>query len=376
MSKDKTRKIRRTFKEELQKLSDRTQDVRAVANRLLDSWSFDLDSRKPGIAYVDPAGDPVTNLDLACLLSRLVEHRVVLNIPEYKTRRAATLTEGEYIPSKDNRHGRAMGLSANQEVFSFSILIEDMNIMKSDGTIGAPRYFMIQDVTGEWYEGWHSLELVQTGIEPELLKKLANATNTIKFQHFINPNRWPSFYGSPHLLALAADARLKDQMSFLRKEIKRLRDTLEIESAPYPKRHKVGKEKKISVWAMETALDGFELTGEYAPFETSQEGHDQAVSLDKRLRFLQKAIRFQYRATHWAFFKHALQKNVPEKKLLDWLSGNEPGEPLKASWVKDKTWETGWKESKSKQKLWARMPMRDGLALRFRVRQKDEKVAA
>lgn len=377
MSTDKARKIRRSFKEELARLSDRTQDVRAVCNRLLDSWSFDLDTRKPGIAYIDEDGVPVTDLDLACLLSRLVEHRVVMNIPKYETRRAATVTEGEYIPSKDNRHGRAMGLTPNQETFSFSLLMEDMQIMKSDGTVGAPRNFMLQDITGKWHEGWSSLELVQAGVEQELFEKLNSVTKTIKFKHFVSPNRWPSFYGAPHFLALAADVRLKDQARWLKKEVSRLRKELGIEPPVWAKSHKVGEEKSIEVWAMEVEIDGFELTGEYEPFPATQEGYDAAVSMQKRLRFLQTSLRFQYRATHWAFFSNALVKNIPEDKLVDWLAGEHHElEPRKAAWVKDKPWETAWKEGPRKKKLWARIELKDGLFLRFRVRRKTEKVAA
>jgi len=301
---------------------------------------------------------------------------VVMNIPKYETRRAATVTEGEYIPSKgENRHGRVMGLTPNQETFSFSLLMEDMNVMKSDGTVGAPRNFMLQDVTGKWHEGWSSLELVQAGVEEELFAKLNNATKSIKFKHFVSPNRWPSFYGAPHFLALAADVRLKDQASWLRKEVNRLRKELNIDPPVWPKKHTVGKEKKIDVWAFETEIEGFALHGEYEPFPTTQEGYDAAVSLQKRLRFFQTALRFQYRATHWAFFSSALKKNVPEDQLLDWLAGSHPElEPRKAAWVKDKKWETGWK-APGKKKLWARIELKDGLFLRFRVRRKKEKVA-
>ncbi len=383
----KTETIRRTFNEELTRLSDRGQDIRATLNRLLTAWSFDLDSRKPGIAYIDADGSPVVNLDLACLLSALAEHRAVINLPKYKCRRVATVTEGEHVVSSDNRHGRVMGLSSNQAAFSFSLLVDDVNVVKADGTIGAPRNFMLQDVTGHWHEGWESIELLTSGLKSEVFDKLSAISQTIKFKHFIHPNRWPSFFGSPHLLALAADIRLKDEIKHLKTIRKLMRDALNVEPPVYGKKTVVGSSKKESVWCIEVVLDEFKLSGAYdiTKDDVATATKDDLTQLDqkiKRLSSQQKSLRFQVRATHFAFFQNALIPNIPEADLLNWFTHTSATvQPRQPSWIKTRglQWETGWKEGPKKRVHWAimRNVKKDSeLALRFRCRKKTETVAA
>ncbi len=375
-----TRFLRDHWKEELSKFSDRTADVRAPLNRLLDAWGFDLSSRSPGVAFVDEQGVPVTDLDLACFMSALAEPRAVINIPEYMVRRAKTVTEGQMTVSSDNRHGPILNLSSNQDTFSFGVVISDAQVIDADGNIGLPRTYIMQDINGTWYKGWKSIELLQQGLTGDVFDKLAGALQSLKFQYYVHPLRWPSFYGVPHLLALAADARLGDQLKFIRKERKRLQEALDIPPKVWPKSTKVGEEKKIKVWAFNVALDGFDLKGEYKPYEATQESYDNLELLRKRLESQQKSLRFQMRATHYAFYTEAFGKNVPKVDYLDWLKGENPNlqllQPKKAGWVKDKIWETGYKEKKGARVNWARMEIRDGYHIRFKLREKSEKVSA
>ena len=71
-----------------------------------------MTSRKPGAAYIDEnlVG---TDLDLACFLFELAERNAVINIPQYKSMRAAKIKEGEALISKENRpgHGKRGGES-------------------------------------------------------------------------------------------------------------------------------------------------------------------------------------------------------------------------------------------------------------------------
>jgi len=374
-----TKDLRRHWKEELASLSDRATDIRAPLNRLLDAWSFDLSSRRPGVAYVDPSGAAVTTLDLACFLSALAEARAVVNLPEYENRRAKTVTEGQMVVSNKNRHGRVISLSSNQDNFGFGFVCEDANVFDEDGNVGLPRTYFMQDIDGQWYDGWKSIDLLPTGLPGEVFQKLAGALDTLIFQYFIHPNRWPSFYGVPHLLGLAADKRLSDQMRFLKAESKRLMEVLGISPKVWPKTTKIGDEEKIKVWAMNVDLDGFNLIGEYNKYPDTKEGLDACKSLESRLRAQQKNLRFQLRATAYAFYKEALEKNIPEDKFLDWQKGEEPAlqllQPRKAAWVSDKQWDTGWKEKPKSRTFWARMEIKDGYHVRFKLREKTESVS-
>jgi hypothetical protein len=367
---------------DLETLQDRTQDPRPVCTRLLDVWGYDLDKRKPGVAFVDAEGIPVTDLDLAAFMTPLVENRTVINVPKYKSRRAASVREGDYITSKDNRHGRLSGLTSKQGSFSFGIRIDDLNVIQvtekengeTDTEVGAFRVLLLQDVTGDWYEGWSTIDILPNGLPREIFKKLSGAAAALKFQYFIHPNRWPSFYGKYYAFAKAAIVRLEDQMRHMRSETGRLRKELDIPPKKWGKSTKVGEEESIKVWAFEAFVDGIELTKEYEAYETTREAYDTAVALQKRLNALLEQLRFLTRATEYAFWKHAVCVNVPEDDVLDWLKGKKDGAPRRPSWTvtAGKAWETGFKIKKT---YFARMPLKNGLMLRWRVWKKSERVA-
>lgn len=367
---------------DLEILKDRTQDVRPVCTRLLDIWGYDLDKRKPGIAFVDADGIPVTDLDLAAFMTPLVENRTVINVPKYKSRRAATVKEGQYTTSKDNRHGRLSGLTSKQGSFSFGIRIEDMNVIQmteaEDGTvdteIGDYRVLLLQDVDGEWYEGWSTIDILPHGLPKEVFKKLSGAASQLKFPYLIHPNRWPSFYGKYYAFAKAAIIRLEDQMKFMRAEVKRLQKELEIPPKKWPKSTTVGESKSIKVWAFEAFLDGVELSGEYTPYETTQEAYEKAYTLKGRLNGLLEQLRFLTRATEYAFYRHAVCINIDADDVLDWLKGEKGDEPRRPSWIVSEGKQ--WEKIKIKKTHFARMQLKNDLALRWRVWQKSEKVAA
>lgn len=379
MSKDVSKLI--DFDDTVEKLTDRTAEIRGTLGKLTEAWSFDLKDRKPGVAYVDENGVPVTDLDLACFLSALVDRRAVINLPMYKARRAATHTEGQYVVGASNRHGRLTGLTSNQEVFSFGISIEDANVIvaspEGGEDIGAHRSLMLQDLDGTWHEGWENIVLLPAGLDKEVFDQLSGTAKILKFKYMVHPNRWPSFYGKPHLLALLADARLKDEMKFLNSEVKRLKETLAVPPTVWPKHETVGESEPKPFLAFEAKVDGTkaELHGEYTPFDTTSEGLQQAITKQKRYRQLQGQLRFQYRATQFAFVKEALIKNIPQDQLLDWLSGTGSVQPRMPSWVAGKQWERGWKEGPKARTYWARIELVEGLWLRFRTWMKTERVA-
>ncbi len=370
---------------DLKVLADRGEDIRALCNRLLEVWGYNLDDRRPGIAYVDEQGHPVTDMDLAVFLSAMVSNRVMVNLPAYKSRRAATKREGEWITSKENRHGQLTGLSTNKAVGSFGIRFNDLNVVQAtdEGTkVAAPRVMNLVDITGEWYGGWsEGMEILPTGLPKDVFESLSGAASTLKFKYFIHPNRWPSLYGVYYVVAKAAITRLANERQALNKRIAKLREKLEIPKPVWAKSHTTGKSKKEMIKAYEVDLQGFELKGEYTHDKEpdTKEVYDAQVALNKRLGDFLEQLRFLTRATEYAFRFHAVKPNVADDKVLDWCAGTVDVQPRIPVWIKNRKegseWELGYKIP-GKQKKFARLPVQEDMALLFRVWEKSETVAA
>ena len=358
------------FNRDLALLLDRTSDVRAVCDRIAATWRYDLTTRKVGGAYEDDDGVFRTDLDLACYMAAIAEHRGVIVLQEYRTRRAVTKTEGEILVSKGNRHGRVIGLTSNADVFSFNVLIEDANVMTAD-SVGKPRNFMLQDLDGTWHDGWKTIQVVPMS---DVEKKLFEGTNgTVAFKYFVHPNRWTSFYGRAYLLAKVAEKRLEDQDRFLKAESKRIMDALGFVPGSWPKTTKVGAEESIKVEAFNAEVDGAEFTGNYSGYSTDQPGLGQISDLRHRVGELLRTLRFHIRATEFAFYSQSFKPSVGESPLA-WLAGGgfELEQP---SWARTR-WNCGYRESPKARNHWAKRECEAGLSLRFRVWEKTEKVAA
>lgn len=346
------------YTRELNRLVDRTNDVRACCGRILDQWRYNLADRSFGPAYQDADGVGQTDLDLLVFLSALADRRATINLPVYKSRRAATQTEGEVVLSKENRHGRVIGVRSNKDVFSFSVMIEDANVITASET-GKPRTFMVQDLDGTWHDGWKTIEFLPLTDEE---KRLFAETPKVAFRYLVHPNRKGSFGRRPYCLAKAAEDRLSDQRRHVVAEIKRIRDELEIEPEPHRKSTTVGGDKRIKVWAFNADLDGFSLKGNYSGFDTTQDGLDEAISLRRRIDELLRTLRFHTRATEYAYWHHQVQPELGDG-VLDWLKtgaakfGSQPGHKVGRTY-------------------YAVQELDNGLQLRWRARQKTERVAA
>jgi len=358
------------FDRDLALLLDRTSDVRAVCDRIASTWRYDLATRKVGTAYEDDDGTFRTDLDLACFLSALAERRAAINLPEYSTRRAATKTEGEMVLSRDNRHGRIIGITSNADVFSFNVLVEDANVMTAS-SVGKPRNFMLQDITGKWHDGWKSIDFLAATPEEKAL--FAGTEGKVSFKYFVHPNRWTSFYGRAYLLAKVAEKRLEDQDRFLKAEAKRIRDALGIVPEPWPKTTKVGDEESIKVEAFNAEVDGVNFTGDFEGYPTDQAGLTEISILRHRIGELLRTLRFHIRATEFAFYSQSFKPAVGANALGYLAAG---GADLELpSWAKG-GWTCGYKESAKARNHWARRECEAGLSIRFRVWEKTEKVAA
>lgn len=355
-------------------VQDLTRPVDDLAKKMISAWSMDLYTRKPGPAYDEDDVFVGTDLDLACFMIALAERNAVIILPKYRARRQAQKTEGEIIVSKDNRHGRIMGLSANKETFSFSVRVEDMNVITDNGTkVGAPRNFMLVDLDGSWYKGWDSIQFVPSAIENDFLNDHSLwAGASVIFKNFVHPNRWISFYGRPYFVTKALIQRLEKESTHLNAEVKRLLAEgidfpREAARKEWPQKKPVGEAERKTVTAFEAEIDLPEPEGEFVVLEKTQEALVAAADRRKDLVYstIQK-LRFMARATELAYYKHGLMKDGIEKM---------------PAWIQNAAWERDFKQPK-KRKKWNRLILTQpgvgefGIALRYRIWEKTEKVAA
>jgi hypothetical protein len=359
----------------MQLILNRSVDVQEVIKVVTDHWAYDLFSRKPGPAYYDKTGSlQMTDLDLACFLSALVDRKAVICLPHYKARRATTKREGEVVTSKTNRHGKVMGLTANSEVMSFSIRINDMNVIQAgtetkEDSVGAPRNFMLVDVNGTWHEGWDRIEFMPSAKENDFLKDRSLWTgNTIYFKNFVHPNRWSAFYGQHYLLLKALIDRLEEEAKFLRTEVKRVLvagitypTSGEGAKKEWPKSEE-GESKAIIVKAFECEIDA-PFIDSFTKVKTTQAGLVEASKRVSEYTYhVLPLLRFHARATELAFY----QKGCAEAGFPSWIKGAE--------------WTTGYRQE-GKRTDWNRLVLHQaevgqiGFALRYRIYDKTERVA-
>jgi hypothetical protein len=352
-------------------------------------WAYDLYTRKPGPALLDDGVLKPTDLDLACFLSALVDRNAVINIPKYELRRAATLRQGEYVVSKDNRHGHVLGLVSNKDVFSFSVRMKDMNVITTDGEgndgVGAFRTFMLVDLNGDWYDGWKSIQFMPSRKENDFLEdKQLWTGNTVFFENFVHPNRWVSFYGKWYILTKILVARLRAEASARRAEVaSKLAGGLAFPTSgdgalkEWGKSETVGESRSEIVNAFAAEVDA-PVPEDYAPYENTQGGLIAARERATLLTYTEiPLLNFACRATELAFAKKA-------KSFSVFMEGSDevvfptPSEPFPA-WISGASWDHAYK---IKRTVWNRLvlhqsvPFAKGLALRYRVHKKTEKVAA
>lgn len=372
------------------RIQNPNDDLEDVISMMKAHWAYDLYSRKPGPALLEDGVLKPTDLDLACFLSALVDRKAVINIPKYELRRAATRREGEHVVSRDNRHGHVLGLVSNKDVFSFSIRMNDMNVMTTDHDghdgVGAIRTFMLVDLNGKWYDGWKSIQFMPSRKENSFLEDKSLWTgNEVVFENFVHPNRWVSFYGKWYILTKILVARLRAEASARRAEVKskladgKLAFPTEGEGAlkEWGETETVGASKPEKVSAFAAEVDA-EVPETYAPFPQTQAGLIAANERAKRLTYTEvPLLNFACRATELAFANKA-------KSFSVYMAGSDeptfpvPPEPF-PSWITGATWDRSYK---IKRTVWNRLvlhqsvPFAKGLALRYRVYKKTEQVAA
>lgn len=359
----------------MQTILDKSQPIQPVVDEMMNHWSYDLYSRKPGAAYTDDGVFVGTDLDLACFLFALAERGAVINIPKYTSRRPKQVTEGEIVTSADNRHGKVLGVLANKENSSFSIRINDANVMTTD-SVGNFRNFMLVDVDGEWYDGWGTIEFLPDAKENDFLNdKNLWSGNSVVFKNFIHPNRWVSFFGQHYFATKVLLDRLTDEAKYLKGVAADMRARgIKIggaggEKKEWPKKTVVGEQKSIKVDVIEAEVEYPDFVNEYPdadtvgsmlPDYTGTSDSELLKAVENRARSLTYSIlpklRFATRATEYAFMKHG-----------------ENGLKMPA-WIENARWDRSY-VLKGKKKVWSRLVFKRGIALRFRLFQKSEIVA-
>lgn len=345
-------------------LGDRFTNILDDVDELLSYWACDLKTRTPR-TYPGEDGELVTLIDLATLVMTLATTRAVINLPKYRASLPATVREGEFLTSKENRHGLVYGVSSHQKVASLGVLFKDANVIKMN-EVGAWRTanFVGADGVLRDASAWSQIEIF--GADNKL-------TDTIEVTQPVASTRWSSIYGRPYLIAKAATIRLADEVAYYRKVVKALRDAAGIEPESFGGSFQVGETAKVMVEAFEAEIDGFQLEGKY-PETTNL---DDAESHIQRANSQLKTLRFMTRVSEYAFKEGAVASRLPAGTTpTDWTAGTAQATPMEPSWAAGDAWETGWKQTKRHKKMWARRAARLGLQLRFRCWSQTHSVAA
>lgn len=365
----KTKKVAETLTTILENptmkaIMDRNYPIDNIIGEVVSWWRYDMSKRKPGPAYINDEYVG-TDLDLACFLFELAERNAVINIPQYKGMRGKTLREGEVVLSSDNRHGQIIGLTANKNVFSFSIRIKDMNVVNVDG-VGEYRNFSITDLDGDWYEGFKNLGFIPTAKENKfLLENDMVVDNKIDFTTFVHPNRWSSMFGQHYFITKALLNRVKEEAGYYYKEIKAMLDEgvkypVKDEPKEWPKTEK-GETKKIKVLSFEVDLEYPDNDTKYPEYKHTKKN---LVELTNKRNYLlynvSSKLTFALRTVEYAYHKFG-HNRLP-------------------AWLKNVDWEEGYTE-KGKRTKWDRVILfqpevgKTGVSIKKRLYETTQEVA-
>jgi len=313
----------------VQEILDRTSDMTPIGEEIQSWWGYDLMNRKPSPAYDDYGIFKGTDLDLACFLYALTGRDSVINIPTYKRHTQMKVREDQQVISAENRHGKLIGVGANQDFFSFNISIIDENIVSED-RVGEPRSFSLTDKTGNWYDGWKKIEFVPTLKENRFLteNKLWSGSSIV-FSHFIHPNRWTSVFGKHYVITRLYMERVSDQAAHINRELKRLISTgLEYPEGegprPYvPTSYGDSKRESFTAFEMKVYMPETQYKGEYPTVKATEKDLVEGYKLRKKYVYsVIPKLRFMTRASEFAHY------NAPDRM---------------PAWIKNVNWESGFK---------------------------------
>jgi len=351
-------------------VQDLGSDIVELIETVDGFWKYDLMSRKPSPASYDDGGNLLqsTNLDLSTFLYALWDRGAAINIPTYKGWRPKSITEGQMVTSSANRHGKITGLVSNADLFSFNVRIQDANVMTTD-SVGAPRAFALTDPSGDWYEGWRSIQFMPSAKENQWLTEAKVWDNhKIVFDHFVNPARWISFFGQYYFITKSMIARLKDEKAHLTRVKKRMETNgislPETSRDEFPEYGKTENEegKSVKFKSLEVEIDLPDPTGEYRDYPDTQECLIEVYSRLRAIRMGQEKLSFSARTVEYAIYSQDRFDTFPV-------------------WIKNVNWEEGFKVGPRSRTEWRRLKLvqpgvaQRSVAIRYRIKEKSEMVA-
>ncbi len=349
----------------MERVMDRGIHPGDIVNEVSQWWVYDLYGRKPAPAFYQDGKLICTDLDLACFLSTIASRHANVVIPTYKSMRPKTIREGVKVTSEENRNGPILSLTSNKDVFSFGLKINDNNVME-DGKRGVPRNFAVTDPSGEWYDGWETIQWDPSKSENAFLSENDIwSGHRVVFKNFVHPARWQTFYGHQYFITKTLIGRLTEQAKNHFSQIKRMLD----EGIRYPDTEEQGKPKdwgktmkakgkSVRFKTLEVQIDIPDYDDVYPKIESSQEN---LVKLTDERRLWNYTIipnlSFATRVTEYALMKHG--------------NGKTP------SWLKNCKWEEDY-VPKGKRTKWERLvlfqpgPGEVGVSIRKRIKYKSE----
>ena len=314
---------------------DRSKDIIPVAEEAISFWDYDLFKRKPSPAYIENGIFKGTDLDLACFLYDLSNREAVIALPKYKSATQFKKRKDQDIISNENRHGRMVGLVANQNFFKFSVRIIDENVVGED-KVGDYRTFSLTDYDGSWYKGWDRIQFIPTRKENRFItENRLWSGNVVYFKNFIHPNRWTSFFGQYYVISKIVIERLAEEIKFLNSQIRRMLDegiSFPQDSGPKsqgPTEYGETKSIKVESFQAKIHIPEMGLKGEFPQLESSQDSLIAAYDKRKNLSRMKDKLMFMVRATEYAHYKN------PDR-IPPWMIGVkwednfvEPGKRIK-----------------------------------------------
>jgi len=374
----------------MKSVMDRHKPIEGIVDQLTKNWEYDLEKRKPSPAMSEEGVFVGTDLDACTFLMAIAEREAVMVMPHYNSRRPVSIKDSQWNTSKMNRHGKVSGLTANKEMFSFSLRMLDMSIVdEAKDKVGAFRNFMLTDFDGDWWPGWSHLIWKPDAKENDfLMKNKLWSDGSVSFKHFVAPQRWISLYGQHYFALKAALVRIKDETDWLKKEI----DSMLEQGAKWPASvndeagYQQRPESAGEVTKLATArikVDGYIFEVDLPSFE--KEYHDQSgyIILDGSAEALTSRLVAMYQKR-----KNLIYSVTPKLRFiarcieLAWVNRlksdaieNDPNKTF-PGYIKNCKWEA----FKPKRTEWMRLALgqrkvgEEGYAIRFRIKSKTEEV--
>jgi len=286
--------------------------------------------------------------DMVTLLKLLKEKNAVIIIPEYKSLSGGQSKENEIIISNKNRHGKIIGLIANNSNFSFSIKIIDSNII-NENNVGAPRNFRVTNPEG--MKGMGKFQILSKFAEFEKME----------FRTFVSPDRWIEMFSENYFLSKLLIKRLTMEASYYYNVI----NDILAEGIKYPETKKVsdgeyyyakGIKKKIRAFSVDVYVPGLEGESRFPEYEYNQENLINLV--DKRRAIIYKIvpkINFMARVIEFAYFRFNGDNIIPES--------------FKEIWG-----DVSWQPMKIGRTMWDCLKLSNGLEIRKREFEKIERM--